>query len=583
VAAEAEARRWSLVGTYLVLTLVVWGLFAVDRGLWQDDVAILAVVQTQTSASALGVFAPIVAPTRRLLGLPFALALATPQPVLALQLLYGATWLGVGLAMYWLGRLLAPGRRDVAYLAGALTLCATGDFLTDSPVALGYDVSTLAFVAALCHLLRWLRGGGGYWLIGSAVLVTGALWTMEAVLPSVVLAPLLLWAAREGAPSRRWAIGTLVWFALLAPFLATLIPFLVDRHSYAATAFVPLRLPERLQRTAGLFANNFTPWRWAFRPVWFPRPEPVIPLGIRVPASALGTAVFLWGARHLPWATPTSTRPKSAPRLLAGISLLMALASNATAASLQLSDIFYRTQVVSRVWTSLFLALASSEAVGWLGRRHRLVGLLLPSTFVVFGLAGGLERQDFFLASWRQHRVELASILEEAPWMQPDAWLVLYTPPVAAFLATEAPYLARCWAVVLYQDPSMAGRLFLWSRERKTGCRAEERAFRCWEEPEAACVAAGTCDGLTLPYEKVVLMSYAAAEGRFRLQRQLPAELLGDRRRSGLGYAPEAMIGRRPVGRFPHRLLFEAPLLARYLPAFRDQGGPHTLSPPEPR
>ena len=523
------------------------------------------------------------APTRRLLGLPFALALATPQPVLALQLIYGATWMGVGLATYWLGRLLAPGRPEVAYLAGALTLCATGDFLTDSPVALGYDVSTLAFVTALCHLLRWLRGGGGYWLIGSAALLTVALWTMEAVLPSVVLAPLLLWAAQEGRSRRRWVIGTLVWFAALAPFVATLVPFLFDQHSYAATALVPLRFPQRLQRTVRLFVNNFTPWQWAFRPVWFPRPEPVIPLGIRALAVALGTAVFLWSARHLPWVAPTSLRPKSAPRLLAGISLLMALASNAAAASLQLSDIFYRTQVVSRVWTSLFLALASSEALGGLGRRRRLVGLLLPSTFVVFGLGGGLERQDFFLASWRQHRIELASILEEAPWLQPDAWLVLHTSPVAAFLATEAPYLARSWGVVLYQDPLRAGRLFLWSPERRTDCRAEERAFRCWEEPEAACVAAGTCDGLILPYERVVLMSYVAAEGRFRLQRQLPAELLGDRPRSGVGYAPEAMIDHRPVGRFPHRLLFEAPVLARFLPGFQDRGGPSAISPPEPR
>jgi hypothetical protein len=577
---------WGRAGIYLLLALLVQGLFALDRGLWQDDVAILAVVASQDHGSIAGLLAPILAPTRRLLGLPFALALATPRPVACLQLLYGVTWLGLGLLAHALARLLAPGRPRLAYLAGALTLCATSDFLTDSVVSLGYDVSVLAFFAGLCLLLRWQRQGEARLsLIGSALLMSASLWTMEAALPSVLLVPLLLWAADGRRFSRRAAVGALLWLAAALPFLAIFVPFLLDPHGYAATALLPLSPHERLQRTAALFFNNFAPWRWAFaRPVWYPRPDPVIPIRAWLPAVGLGTAAFLWGAWRVQDAAPESAKGEDASRdwLLAATSLLMAFASNAALAGLQLATIFYRTQVVSRVWASLFLAIVSDRLIRRLGGRWP-PGLLLPTVFVALGLAGGLERQDFFLASWRQHRVELASIVEQAPSLRPEALLLLQTPPAPAYLATEAPYLAEAWAVVLYRDPSFMKRLFLWAPERGTGCLAEERRLRCWEEGQADCFAEGTCEGRSLPYERLVLMTYVPEERRFRLLREIPAALLGAHPESGRGYAPEAMILRRPVDSFQRGVLFNPPLLARYLPGFCPDAGCEALSTPAPR
>ena len=75
-------------GLWVFLTLLVWGLFAPDRGLYQDDVSVLAVVQEAWRTSGVaGLFAPMGGPTRRLLGLPTFLAWLTPEPVFALQLL----------------------------------------------------------------------------------------------------------------------------------------------------------------------------------------------------------------------------------------------------------------------------------------------------------------------------------------------------------------------------------------------------------------------------------------------------------------------------------------------------------------
>jgi hypothetical protein len=78
-------------------------------------------------------------------------------------------------------------------------------------------------------------------------------------------------------------------------------------------------------------------------------------------------------------------------------------------------------------------------------------------------------------------------------------------------------------------------------------------------------------------------MTYVPEEGRFRLQREIPAALLGARPGAGRGYAPEAMILPRPVDAFQARLLFRAPLLARHLRGFCPDAGCDALSTPGPR
>ena len=75
---------------------------------------------------------------------------------MALQLIYGALWLGTGLLARDLTRRLA-GDEVAAYVAGALTLCATSDFLTDSPIELGYDISAISSGRVLCAV-RWIQG-----------------------------------------------------------------------------------------------------------------------------------------------------------------------------------------------------------------------------------------------------------------------------------------------------------------------------------------------------------------------------------------------------------------------------------------
>src|SRR5258706_288935 len=93
---------------------------------------------------------------RRLYSLPFRLALATPQPIRTLHLLFGAAWLGQALAAGWISRLLMPGRRLTQFLAICLTLTATSDYLTNNLTALGYNLSALMLLLAVGCSLRYV-------------------------------------------------------------------------------------------------------------------------------------------------------------------------------------------------------------------------------------------------------------------------------------------------------------------------------------------------------------------------------------------------------------------------------------------
>ena len=96
---------------YVFLTLLVWGLFAFDQGLFHDDAANLAWAQRAASTPGSGLLAPITAPTRRLVGVPYVLAWASPAPAAVLQLFLGVCWLLSGFAVFALARRLFPWSR----------------------------------------------------------------------------------------------------------------------------------------------------------------------------------------------------------------------------------------------------------------------------------------------------------------------------------------------------------------------------------------------------------------------------------------------------------------------------------------
>src|SRR5713101_6100544 len=144
-------HRWSalLDGiAYVALTIVVWGVNAFQRGLWQDDVQALGEVFRRSTHPFHALFKPDPSPLRRLTLVPWAIAWSTPYPIETLHVLCAAVWLGEGVLAGWIVSLLLPGRRWTRFAVVCLTLTATSDFTAGSVVALAYNVAALLVLAA---------------------------------------------------------------------------------------------------------------------------------------------------------------------------------------------------------------------------------------------------------------------------------------------------------------------------------------------------------------------------------------------------------------------------------------------------
>lgn len=221
-------RRAALL--FVFLTLLVWGLFAFDQGLYHDDAAHLSWAAQHAASPLRGLFQPAVTPTRLLLAAPYVLAWASRAPAAVLQLLLGATWLLSGFAVSALASRLFPSRAGIALTAGALALASTGDFLTNSSVGLGYGGTTLAVAAALAAALRFQDVGRPAFLVLAALLLNAGLAFSDGATPLVALAPLLFLAARERA-DRRWALTAGGWLVALVPYAVAFARFLGDPGS----------------------------------------------------------------------------------------------------------------------------------------------------------------------------------------------------------------------------------------------------------------------------------------------------------------------------------------------------------------
>ena len=530
---------------YFALLLLVWGLTVPMRGLWQDDTLLLRLARDLQGHGFMAALTPVVAPLRRLYTLPFRLALATPQPIWTLHLIFGLTWLGQALAAGWIARLLLPGLQLTRFLAICLTLTATSDYLTDNLTSLGYNLAALMLLLAVGCSLRYLTGGRAGWIALAYATTAVSIWTLDIAISALPFMPLLLvW--RSGIQAWRRILLVLSALGLtLAPAVPIEWRFLHEASGYAAVAMRPMGLAERLHRTASLGYTNFAPWRWAFaHRAWYPRPPAAIPLWAMGLGAAVAAAWFAFRARqaHNPEPPERTTRIL----LLAGTFVAMALIANAAYAGLQMAEIHYRTHILSRTWASLAIAVLAGWAVQrW--PRFRAGFLLVPVLFVGLGVWGGLERQDLWVSTWRLHQKELLSIVTNAPALTPGTGIILRSGPTPdLYLATEADYLAQSWLVLLYDDPAIHGLRM--APDRGTGCRATPEGLDCWHEQEAECFAAGTCAADRFPYEKLVILDFDDRTGTWRLVANPQGDpLLGGSGAALAGYRPAGRILKRPL------------------------------------
>jgi hypothetical protein len=510
------ASPWFL---YLGLGGVVWGLFVPDQGLWHDDTQNLfrAFVAAERGE---GLFPEIATPTRRLLGLPFIAARFSGWPVQALHLFSSAAWLATALLAHGLARRLWPDRSLIAAVAGALTVCATPDFFTAAPVAVGYQLSIVLYLCAVLLGLVWLQRGSWRVLWAAPLALSAALWTTDAPVGVWPLTP-LLWAAAPGVQRHRGVSLGLLWFLAPVPYVMAVAREWAAGGGYLQQALVPLGTGQWIARFFDLLAWNLTPWRWALeRPLWFPSAGSVVPASARWTMALLVGAIAGWALfRRAPSGDPT-TRPGARGALAA---LALMAAANAPFAGVQLAEFYCRTHLLSRVFASL--ALAWLIAAAWSRARGVARGLVSAAgaAWLAFGVAGALERQDYWVGYTRSHRQELSSILDAAPALATETILVMRVPAHRHLLATEAGYLARAWTSLLYEDSSVECRTVLWSETRATACAPEADGLACRGERSPDCQHRNGQQTQILPYERLVVLEYRPGENRYALAETLPA------------------------------------------------------------
>ncbi|MFN7976667.1 MAG: hypothetical protein U0P30_00935 [Vicinamibacterales bacterium] len=540
----------------LALCTTAWTTF--DRGLFQDDAQVLWDVRHQPTFLA-QVWQPIASATRRLQGTPYAIALRMPDTLDGILLLTELLPFGVALVAMAITRVAALVTWPWAFLAGALTITATSDWLTASPVALGYQMAVLLFVSGVLGLLRWARFGGRLAFAAALVCGTASLWTIDAATTVYPIVPLLGYLAADDDAGRRRATRLAwTWWLVAVPYYVLFVAFLLDTDSYAATAVLDRPWWHRLARLALLVLHNVTPWRWAWaRGEWF-GPMPWPPLGHTIVAVATGLAttavVFRWlrgqpAGSHDddPWRGMT----------MASVFATCTVLANATYMSVHLAFLYYRTHVHARVWWSMALALG----LAWLARqgvRQARVAVAIAVLFLGTGIAGGVERQVFFRDAWTRHRVELASLAEALPPAPAHLVLTRHADP-GAYVATQVPYLARFWAGLLGSDLWDMCRVSLVAPLKETTCHAEADRLVCEVAVNRTNARCGPTAGRAeIPYDRLVVADYDAATNRYEVVSTLPEAFTpaGDAAdRARAAYAPHALAPGAVREPFARRLL----------------------------
>jgi hypothetical protein len=416
-------------------------------------------------------------------------------------------------------------------------------------------MATLLALGATGCALVWLRGGSPLTVAGSVALLVASLLTVEVAVPAVpFLAALFVYAGWRQS-KRRVAILLVAWGIVLVPIATIEWAFLRDPKSYAAVAVLPLSAGAYATRTLSLWMTNFTPWSWAFaRPLWYGYSGAVIPPLWMAAGAAFAAAIFLLRLHPKEHGSGHDTRRALH---LAALFAVMALVANAAYALVQFSDVHYRTHILSRVWASASIGILAGVAA-------QMPLLRWPATaavtaFVCLGVWGGMERQDFFLGTWRRHQRELASILTAAPAIRPGTVVILRgTARAGRLLATEADYLGHHWLRLLYSDPRLPTLRL--DPARGSGCRAEEVGVACWREGKADCVASGGCEPARFAYDAMIVLDYDPRSETYNLVRSLRDDPLGRGAPGGSDrYHPEDRIVAQPWTARQRHLILAGP------------------------
>lgn len=517
-----------------ILTLLVWGVCPLDRGLRfaSDDANFFQQAWSHQNDSPLSQLSQryfFDLPTRSLAFWPFVVSVHVDAPALWLQCFYALSWLLNGVAAARLVHVVLPRSPLFGYVAGCLAVTATSDSMTGSVVYGPHIFGIALFFFGAAELLRSISTSSSYWrLVLAATLLLLSFFTVEYTYPGVPL--LVVFVCLYGRMhTGRWpyvqAMTSLVAFL---PAAAVVIAGILTPGSYAETVLAPkASFTGWIGQVFDHFAHNFLPFNWAFRavPPWRHDYAPIFPLGVFLALSVAGAAVFLFRARCLVRRDRPSTTDSRGSLYFATLSFAAAAAINAVLSST--GEYFIRSHFASRIWSSIGLAFL--VAALWPFARLRLIALGASTVFVFAGVWGGIERQSFLLGlGLHEHRQlsSLARVLPAAPEHQKI--VVIHPPGSPSLIALDNGHTLPFF----YDDDNIRHRVILAPNSE------EQYSSVSGEYPDKLVVTYGNGTRYVAHASECVILFFSVQRGEYILLDRIPAGLLKNASEFEAAYHP---------------------------------------------
>ncbi len=495
-------RRWLLwVPLAILLLPLAWG-----QGWIGESVLLLL-----TFNGGVGnLFAPVQEPTRILIRMPLALALLSPWPEWVIASLVVGSWLLAAGITYAIVVRLLPGDRIAAVVAFFLVGTSAYDTSLLRDAYLGNNIAAVLHWMGILALVIHCEKRSARWLIASAALQCLSLLMYGTAVAAIGVGPLLavaLIATRFGyrQAARSFVPIALAWWAPLVVYLTVVARSAMEPASYIARG---LRFGSgSAALVLRLIAVNFLPTEWLHPVPGFGNPTRIFGPAIVWTIASAATAVMLL---LLAGALTAKDRGASSFKVRGVFALLAAaivLSNMATALVPGAAGVF-RTHLVSRLYASVLIAALYAALLRSRLAAVRIAGGMLTLCFLLIGAWTVVDRADYLVSEWPQHRVELRSLDAIVRQIDPSAQIVLYEPPGAGYTATVAPWHASFWLSLIRGPFAGASTFALWSPDRGAVCRVLDTDLLCEGDMQPL---------LRFPLGRIVLLRYDVADCHIKL------------------------------------------------------------------
>ncbi len=511
---------------YWILTMGVWGIFALDRGLNYETMFPLN-CQNRGLYLCL-IYLDNLRPYNSLfLGLSHLLG-GDNGSYVSYQLFYGFLWWGRGFFSFLIFRRIFPAYPAVGFLIGAIVVT----HVTDGTVNWIGQIHQLGFmfclVLAVYLLLESWYARSRLWaavlLALSLLPLYVSLWTYESQFFIILFIPVVLWILRPKL-TLPLLLTSLIWYILPGIYgYAQVKRYLLTREATYQSSIVrpDLTLNALLQDLWVHLQQSLRFWTWVSGntpPYTIATLNPAI--GFFCAGGFLLAGYLVLRPQVLNAALPS----KRQLLICLGVGAIILVLSFPIYLLIAGNTMFWRTQLLSSFGAAIMLV----SGILWLARSlspkpyQAIVALLCCSAIVFSGVRVGVILQGFHEYRWRIQQDLMAQISHLAPGVK-DHTLILLTNLTKDY--NYDPFGASMWfdspVQLLYPGRKVAGHYFYADGSQPTDDR--------WRFTATGIEREKGVDGMIKQFEQAtydqMLVFEYGQDGEISLLKTIPAKFL---------------------------------------------------------